>query len=188
MATGQRSTELMPLYYFLNDFWIKFNVFAILPFLFACGMRLRYPQLSKKLWSDHISRVLIAISWFFYLADIAVKYQVDGADSVCQKGLFIHHFGSLFILPPLVLNSYIPWWVNPIGFMHGFAIRFPELTIINYIYGIFLLLFTYKMYQEPHRQFRGYWACRMSINLIWVFAITVLLDDCSNYLPTGPDS
>ena len=134
-----------------------------------------------------MARVLLIICWFFYLADMAIKYPIDGAETICEKGLFIHHLATLFILPPMIINRYIPWWVNPIAFMHGFAIKFPELTIINYVYGVCLLIFTYQIHQKPYRDFRGYWVLRIAITYIWVFALTVLLDDCSNYLPIGPD-
>lgn len=187
-STIHHHPEFMYYYYLVNQFWINFNVFAIAPFLFVCWMRWRSPQLDKKLWSDHIARVLLVITELFYLVDMTVKYKIDGAETICEKGVFIHHLGSVLIIPPMIINNYIPWWVNPIAFMHGFSIYFPELAFINYIYALFLILYTYKIHQEPFRHFRCYWMLRIAICFIWVFILAYLLDDCSNYLPIGPDN
>ena len=54
-----------------------------------------------------------------------LKYLVDGADSLCEKGFFIHHIGSSILVLPFVINNYQGWWLNPVGFMHGFCIAFP---------------------------------------------------------------
>jgi hypothetical protein len=43
----------------------------------------------------------------------------------CKKTFLIHHMGSILIIAPLIINRYIPWWVNPIGFMHGFLMAWP---------------------------------------------------------------
>ena len=90
-------------------------------------------------------------------------------------------------MTPLIINRYIPWWVNPIGFMHGFSVKFPELEILNYIYSICILIFQYGLYQYPYRNLKGYWITRFAINFVWAFIIMYLVGNCSNYLPTSPD-
>ena len=57
--------------------------------------------------------------------DIYIKYRVDGIDSTCEKAFVIHHIGSSLVVPPLVLNRYMAWWLCPVGFMHGFCMAFP---------------------------------------------------------------
>ena len=117
---------LMDYYYFSNKLWINANILLILPFMISCFCRFFNTDMKKDLWTDHFARFFLAFSWAFYIFDMAVKYPVDGADSVCEKAFFIHHSSSLIILPPLILNRYIPWWVSPIGFLHGLCIKFPE--------------------------------------------------------------
>ena len=117
--------EIMDHYYFSNWFWITFNVILIIPFLISCVCRFLNQSLDKHLWTDHFARYLLLISWLYYIYDMVVKYPVDGAETICEKAFYIHHGSSLFILPPLILNKHIPWWVSPIGFMHGFCIKFP---------------------------------------------------------------
>ena len=178
---------IMDYYYASNQFWITYNVVLILPFMFSCLMRFLNQDINKYLWTDHIARVLLIISWLFYIYDMAVKYPVDGAETICDKAFFIHHGSSLFILPPLIINSYIPWWACPIGFMHGFCIKFPEIEAINYVYAVCLMIFHYGIYQKPYRDLRGYGFLRFFMNFIWIFCLMLLLGNCSNYLPTGPD-
>ncbi len=117
--------SLMDYYYLTNKVWVYGNLVLILPFIISCVFRFKQPDINKKLWTDHFARFFLFFSWAFYIVDMLVKYPVDGGDSICQKSFFIHHVGSLFIMPPLFLNRYIPWWSCPIGFLHGFAIYFP---------------------------------------------------------------
>ena len=112
-------------YYKANQFWVYFNAAIIVPFLIACINRMIHPTFNKHLWTDHLCRVALIITIAFYPYEMVVKYSVDGGDTICQKGFFIHHMYSIFILLPLIVNDYIPWWVNPIGFLHGFLIFFP---------------------------------------------------------------
>lgn len=155
-------------------------------FLISCFIRFYNQDLKKHLWTDHLSRLFLFVSWAFYIFDMAVKYPVDGAETICEKAFFVHHGASLFIMPPLFLNDHIPWWVGPIGFMHGFNINFPHLEILNYIYALFLMIFHYGIYQEPYRRMWGYNFLRFFINGIWIFALLVLFGNCSNYLPISP--
>lgn len=179
--------EPLDFYYLSNKFWIAFNVFLIVPFIFSCLMRFFNPDVNKPLWTDHIARFLLTVSWVFYIFDMAAKYPIDGAHTICEKAFFIHHGSSLLILPPLILNKYIPWWVSPIGFMHGFCIYYPQYEFINYIYAVCLFIFHYGIYQEPYCKFKGYGITRFFMNFIWIFALMLLLGNCSNYLPTAPD-
>jgi hypothetical protein len=94
-------------------------------FFIAMVNRFRNPSVQKILWTDHLARISLVFTVVFYVADIYVKYLVDGGDTICQKSFFIHHTSSLFLIPPLFLNSYIPWWVNPVGFFHGICIFYP---------------------------------------------------------------
>ena len=113
-------------YYLSNNIWVYGNLVLIVPFLISCANRIRHPDINQKLWTDHLARVFLIFTVFYYLYDIPVKYIVDGGDTLCQKGFFVHHVASLFIIPPIILNNYIPWWANPIGFLHGFCLLFPE--------------------------------------------------------------
>lgn len=137
----------MDLYYLTNRFWIGFNILLILPFLFSCIVRFYNQRIDKYLWTDHCARVLLVICWIFYIWDILIKYPIDGAETICEKCLLIHHGASLFIMPPLFLNTYIPWWACPVGFMHGFALYFPESDMVSYIYAACLMVFHYGIYQ-----------------------------------------
>lgn len=157
-------------------------------FLFPCIVRFFNQDLHKQLWTDHIARFFLFVSWVFYIYDMAVKYPVDGAETICERSFFVHHGASLFIMPPLFMNKYIPWWVCPIGFMHGFTINFPEYEFINYVYAVCLFIFHYGIYQEPYRRMWGYNFLRFFINFIWIFALMLLLDNCSNFLPTEKES
>lgn len=71
--------ELTDCYYFSNKFWIVANVIMIPPFLIACVNRFFNQDINKHLWTDHLARIFLFISWVFYFFDIAVKYPVDGA-------------------------------------------------------------------------------------------------------------
>lgn len=112
---------------------------------------------------------------------------IDGGDTICQKSFFIHHIASLFVISPLFLNEYIPWWANPIGFLHGFCIWFPDFEPLNYIYASALMFFHYMMFQKPYRDLKYYWITRITLNGIWIFALMLLIGDCSNFLPLSPD-
>ena len=70
---------IMDYYYLSNKFWITYNVVLIAPFMFSCIVRFFNQDINKQLWTDHIARVLLIISWLFYIYDMAVKYPVDGA-------------------------------------------------------------------------------------------------------------
>ncbi len=114
--------NIMDLYYFINYFWIWFNLFAIVPFIIACIFRYLNPSFKHKLWTDHLSRIGLTITLMFYVLDTAVKSYVDGTETICQKAVIMHHVASFFIMGPLILNEYIPWWVNPVGFVHGYIV------------------------------------------------------------------
>lgn len=75
--------ELEDYYYFSNKFWLMANVAMIPCFLFSCVMRFYDQDLHKRLWSDHIARFFLFVSWVFYIFDMAVKYPVDGSETVC---------------------------------------------------------------------------------------------------------
>ena len=113
-------------YYFINKIWINANVYAIIPFLISCIVRFFNQDINKNLWTDHFARIGLIFSWAFYIIDMYFKYPIDGSDSICEKAFYIHHIGSLLIFPPLFLNRHISWWICPIGFLHGFCIKFPE--------------------------------------------------------------
>jgi hypothetical protein len=174
-------------YYLSNRIWVYGNVVMILPFIFSCICRFRNPDLNKKLWTDHIARFFLLLTWFYYIYDIPIKYFVDGGHTICQKGFFIHHVASLFILPPIMFNNYIPWWANPIGFLHGLCIYYPEFEPLNYIYASALMVFHYGIYQKPFLDFKYYGVTRFFMNGVWLFCLFLLIGDCSNFLPLGPD-
>lgn len=177
----------MDYYYLSNKVWVYGNIVLILPFIISCVFRFRQRELTKVLATDHLARVFLIFTWIYYMFDMVIKYKVDGGDSICQKSFFIHHVASLFIMPPLFLNRYIPWWACPIGFMHGFCIYFPEFEPLNYAYASVLFIFHYGIYQRPYRDLPYYGFLRYFINFIWVFALMLLLGDCSNFLALGPD-
>jgi hypothetical protein len=114
-------------YYLSNNLWVYSNILLIPPFLLACINRIRNPDINTPLWTDHITRALLIYTWLYYAYDIPVKLAVDGADSLCERAFLIHHLATLFVLPPIVLNKYIPWWVHPIGFLHGLVMALPDL-------------------------------------------------------------
>lgn len=181
-------TTIMDLYYFANRLWIDINAIMIIPFLISCIVRFFNQDINKQLWTDHFARFFLSVSCVFYVFDIYIKYQVDGSDSICEKAFYIHHISSLIILPPLILHRYISWWTCPIGFMHGFCILFPESDLISYIYAGCLFVFQYGIYQEPYSNFKGFKSIQFTMNFIWIFALMLLIGNCSNYLPVGPDS
>ena len=174
-------------YYLSNNIWVYSNILLILPFLIACFNRFRHPDINKTLWTDHLCRYALVFTTLYYLYDIVIKYTVDGGDTICQKGFFIHHISSVFIIPPIFLNSYIPWWSNPIGFLHGFCLAFPEIEVLNFIYAGALMYYHYGIYQKPYRDLKYYWVTRITVNGVWIFALMLLIGDCSNFLPLGPD-
>ena len=113
-------------YYLSNNIWVYGNTVLILPFIIACVNRYINSDINKHLWTDHLSRIFLVLTCAYYVYDVPVKYMMDGGDTICQKAFFIHHVASMFIIPPLFMNDYIPWFANPIGFLHGFCIFFPE--------------------------------------------------------------
>lgn len=112
-------------YYLSNNIWVYGNIILIIPFIIACINRFLNPQLNKHLWTDHLARLFLFLTCVYYVYDVPIKFTIDGGDTICQKAFFIHHVASLFVIPPLFLNDYIPWFANPIGFLHGFCIFFP---------------------------------------------------------------
>lgn len=134
-------------YYKANQYWVSVNPTCIIPFIIACICRFRDISVKKYLWTDHLARSYLGMTCFFYVYDSIVKYMFDGADTVCEKSLYIHHISSLFIIVPIVINSYIPWWANPIGFLHGFLVYFPDFEMLNYVYAVAILFFQYMLYQ-----------------------------------------
>lgn len=120
-------TTLMSYYYAINNIWLWANLFLVLPFVIACIHRFKNQSLKKELWTDHLCRLGLAFTLLVYAVDCIVKYIVDGDKSICQKCLFIHHIASFFIILPLITNKYMPWWVNPIGFLHGIIVFFPDV-------------------------------------------------------------
>lgn len=179
--------DIMTIYYSINFFWIWFNLFVILPFLIAFIFRLRNPSMKKKLWTDHLSRLSLTITLIFYAIDTTVKTYVDGTDSICEKAVIIHHLASFFIMGPLIINEYIPWWVNPVGFIHGYIVFFDDHEEVQYLYGIYMLFFQYMLYQKPFKDLKGYWIVRFAINYVWTFILIYKFGDCSNFLPTEGD-
>ena len=179
--------DIMTFYYFLNKFWLDFNLFFILPFLVSCINRYLHPDINKVLLTDHIARVLLIVCCIFYLFDMIVKYPVDGADSICEKAFFVHHCSSLVLFPILFMNRYIPWWVDTICVMHGFCIYWPESDLIKYSYPAVLFIYHYQIYQQPYCNLRGYKISQFFMNFIWIFCLFVVIGNCSNYLPTGPE-
>ena len=91
------------------------------------------------------------------------------------------------MLPPIIFNSYVPWWVNPIGFLHGLVMNYPDIEPLNYVYAVALLIFHYGIYVPPFRDLKYYWVTRIAISGIWVFAIYVLIGNCTNFLPLEAD-
>lgn len=121
------SIDWMKYYYILNTFWVNFNPVGVIPLIIACINRYNNPSIDKKLLTDYIPRFFYLVTCIFYVFDNLVKYAVDGGETLCQKALFIHHTASQFIILPLVFNNYMPWWANPVGFLHGFLVYFPEM-------------------------------------------------------------
>jgi hypothetical protein len=179
--------DIMPIYYVINHFWIWFNLFVILPFLIAFVCRIRNPSFSKPLWTDNLSRLGLALTLIFYAIDTAVKSYVDGTESICQKAVIMHHIASFFIMGPLIINSYVPWWVNPVGFVHGYIVFFDDHVEVQYFYGLVVMFFHCMLYQKPYRELKGYWITRIAINYVWTFILIYKLGECSNFLPIEPD-
>lgn len=94
---------------------------------------------------------------------------------------------SLVLFPTIFINKHIAWWICPIGFMHGLCIWLPQYDLISYIYAGFLFVYHYGIYQEPYCNFKGYKVAQFFMNFIWIFCLMLLVGNCSNYLPTGPD-
>ena len=170
-----------------NNVWVYGNGILILPFIIACVNRYFNSGLKTHLWTDHLARFFLVLTCFYYIYDMPAKYMLDGGDSVCLKSFYIHHVASLFILPPIFLNDYIPWFANPIGFLHGVCVFWPEFEPVNYVYAAAMMYFHYRIYQKPFADLKYYSLIKWSINGVWVFCLMVLIGDCSNYLPLGPD-
>lgn len=179
--------DIMTVYYSINFFWIWFNLFVILPFFIAFVFRLKNPSTHQKLWTDHLARASLTATLIFYAIDTSVKAYVDGSDSICEKAVIIHHVASFFIIGPLIMNECIPWWVNPVGFIHGYIVFFDDHVEVQSFYGAYMLFFQYMLYQKPYRDFKGYWITRFAINFVWTFILIYKLGDCSNFLPTEKD-
>ncbi len=177
----------MDFYFLINKFWINYNCFLIIPSGIACINRYLHPQIDKPLLTDYITRFLLIVACLFYLCDSVVKYVIDGGETICQKAIFIHHLTSEIMIIPFIINKYVPWWTNPIGFMHGFLVFFPEAEVLNYIYAAAVLYFQYMLYQKPFVDIPYYKITRVTINGVWVFALFLMIGDCSNYLATVPD-
>jgi hypothetical protein len=99
-----------------------------------------------------------------------------------MKAMYIHHFAGIFILSSLFLNSYIPWWTCPLGFMHGICIVVPDSLLVNIIYGICLVIFQIGIFRKPYSEMKYYNLLRYFTNFIWIFAFMIILGDCSNYM------
>lgn len=177
---------IMDYYYGINNVWLWSNLFLIPPFIYACYKRFRNQSFSVSLWTDHLSRFGLAFTLLIYIFDSTIKYIADGDQSICQKTLLIHHIASFFIILPIIMNSYIPWWVNPIGFLHGIIVFFPDLPHFQQIYGFAILYFHFRLYRlniNPEGNLKGYSITRFAINFVWAFIIIYRIGDCSNYLP-----
>lgn len=53
------------------------------PFLISCIVRFFNQDINKYLWTDHLARIFLFVSWVFYIYDMTVKYPVDGAETIC---------------------------------------------------------------------------------------------------------
>ena len=49
------------------------------------------------------------------------------------------------------------------------------------------MFFHYMIYQKPYSELKLYWLMRWFMNGIWIFCLMLLIGDCSNFLPLGPD-
>jgi hypothetical protein len=70
-------------YYLSNNIWYYGNILFIPPFIIACVNRYLHPQINKHLWTDHLARFFLFLSWSYYWYDIPIKYVVDGGDNIC---------------------------------------------------------------------------------------------------------
>lgn len=59
------------------------NILMIPPFLISCIVRFFNQDINKYLWTDHLARIFLFVSWVFYIYDMTVKYPVDGAETIC---------------------------------------------------------------------------------------------------------
>ena len=49
------------------------------------------------------------------------------------------------------------------------------------------MFFHFKIYQKPYSQLPHYGWLRVFMNGVWIFCLMLLIGDCSNFLPLGPD-
>jgi hypothetical protein len=70
--------EIIKLYYFLNSFWVWFNLIVMVPFFIALVNRVNNSSIRKLLWTDILSRFSLFLTIIFYLFDTIVKSYVDG--------------------------------------------------------------------------------------------------------------
>lgn len=49
------------------------------------------------------------------------------------------------------------------------------------------MYFHYGIYQKPFKNLKYFWVTRITINGVWIFALLLLIGDCSNFLALGPD-
>lgn len=54
-------------YFTANNIWVYGNLVLILPFVIACIFRFMNPDINKKLWTDHLSRIFLFLSCAFYI-------------------------------------------------------------------------------------------------------------------------
>ncbi len=54
------------------------------------------------------------------------------------------------------------------------------------IYGLSLVVFQIGIYRKPYSEIKYYNLLRYFINVIWVFAIMLIIGDCSNYMELHP--
>lgn len=99
-----------------------------------------------------------------------------------MKAMYIHHSAGILVLASLFLNSYIPWWTCPLGFMHGISVAFPASDLINLIYASCLIMLQIGIYRKPYSEMKYYNILRYFTNFIWVFAAMFSLGECSTYM------
>ncbi len=96
--------DLTTCYYSLNNIWYYGNIAMMPLFLISMIARFKHPSIHTKLPTDHLARICLIFTVLFYIADVLVKHEIDGGETICQKALFIHHVASLVLIPPLVVN------------------------------------------------------------------------------------
>ena len=172
-----------------DELWLAWAWVSVLPMLGCllfryCTEEVFKTEEIKSYRTDLLFRILLLPGMFYYLADSFLLLADYQNFNWCSFSFIFHHTVTLAGAKSTLTLPYYPWFLMAPFTFHTFLLIYPDITDLNYIYLLTILICFKHLLEDPWISIKSYsWALKVSACLACGPLVFLWWNSCSNAIP-----